>query len=694
VKGRVPTALYGVGLALAAVYALTVAAGRAVPTALGVAAAATGVALGFALARAGAPRWAAYASAFVGLQIATWAGGMVGTAGATLCGAWGLALGLDAAAVGRAFVVAAAAALALLLAQAVGLVPSALGVGLLGGTGLCFAAGLALARAEPATPRASRPRQAAADEATRPRGEDRRPGSHSPEVDAAVPDASGTAPSVVGATPSERTDRPGERAPLAEPPPDAPVGLERTLRALRAELRAGRAVVWSVSAEDRVATPRVAEGGARPPVTNVEGDPLLWAAREATALRADRPPRWAPDAEAAGIAFAGELEGLTSVLTLEFDATDRLPELGTLQHAGARVAASLRLEAAEDEAGQRVRHAVAVLDATRRIAGRLEPAAIAQELCGAAVSLVGEGAALASWNGEGGVVLGSAGDLGGPQAGDEIVSPESQMAIAARSAAPIRRSRGGRGDGPPVAKPGERWSAPWRDLVVFPLAELDAGPVGVLAVWAREAGGLREEGLQWLEGVSGVAAAQLRNAERYDELRAEAEFDELTGLLNRRAFDHRFDVESARYQRYQRPVALLMIDIDHFKDVNDRHGHETGDAALERVAEAIASSVRNADIPARIGGEEFGVLLPETRVAEAVEVGERMRAAVAAIDLRHDGAAIRLRISIGVSACPDCVDGGEALRRSADEALYAAKRAGRDRIHVAPTPRIPEPGQG
>ncbi|HSM37137.1 MAG TPA: hypothetical protein VK837_12115, partial [Longimicrobiales bacterium] len=161
-RGRVPAALYAVGLALAAVYALTLVGGGPVPTALGAAAAVTGTALGFALARAGGPRWAAYASAFVGLQIATWAGGAVGTAGATACGAWGLALGLDAAAVRRAFIVAAAAALALLLAQALGLVQTALGLGILGGTGLCFAVGLALARGGPAPARASRTRQAAA----------------------------------------------------------------------------------------------------------------------------------------------------------------------------------------------------------------------------------------------------------------------------------------------------------------------------------------------------------------------------------------------------------------------------------------------------------------------------------------------------------------------------------------------------
>lgn len=701
-----PLTLYAVGGLLALVYLATLLAGGPVPAALGVAGAATGLALGFALARPGAARWTAYAAAFAGLQLAIWAGGPVAAGALALCGAWGLAIGMDSPAAPGSRGVLAGALVAVLAAWGLGRAGAADSAGIAAGVAASFAVGAALVRPGRvgsgigAAPGAVRTAGAPASRGAVPERDapPRRPLDRDPDR----PGAGSAGHAARSAPEGDRpTTEAARSAAEADPPPaeapshlEAAVGLERTLRALRAEFRSGRAVVWSVSAEDRVATPRLAEGGARPPVTGVEGDPLLWAAREATALRADRPPRWAPDARAAGIAFAGELDGLTSVLTLEFDDPERLPDPAALQHAGARVAAALRLEAAEDEAGQRVRHAVAVLDATRRIAGRLEPGGIARELCDAAVTLVGDGAALASWTGDAGVVLGAAGDLGGPEIGDAIRSPESQMAIAARSAAPIRRSRGGRGDGPPVARPGERWAAPWRDLVVFPLAEPDAVPVAVLAVWAREAGGLREDGLQWLEGVSGVAAAQLRNAERYDELRAEAEFDELTRLLNRRAFDHRFEVETARFERYQRPLSLLLIDIDHFKDINDRHGHEAGDRALERVAGAIAASVRGADIPGRIGGEEFGVLLPETRVREAVEVAERVRAAVAALDVRHGGAAIRPRVSIGVSSCPDCVGGGEALRASADEALYAAKGAGRDRVSVADTPRIPEPGQG
>ena len=680
-----PLTLYAVGVLLALVYLATLLAGGPVPAALGVAGAATGMALGFALARSGAARWTAYAAAFAGLHLATWAGGPVTAGALALCGAWGLAIGMDSPAAPGARAVLAGALATVLAAWAIGRAGPADSAGIAAGVAASFAVGAALVR-----PGRTGPGIGAAPGRVRM--------AQLSAVHGALPDRplhrDPDRPGAGTPGPAARSAAEAERPAAGATSVEAAVGLERTLRALRAEFRSGRAVVWSVSAEDRVATPRLAEGGARPPVTGVEGDPLLWAAREATALRADRPPRWAPDARAAGIAFAGELDGLTSVLTLEFDDPERLPDPAALQHAGARVAAALRLEAAEDEAGQRVRHAVAVLDATRRIAGRLEPGGIARELCDAAVTLVGDGAALASWTGDAGVVLGAAGELGGPEIGDAIRSPESQMAIAARSAAPIRRSRGGRGDGPPVARPGERWAAPWRDLVVFPLAEPDAVPVAVLAVWAREAGGLREDGLQWLEGVSGVAAAQLRNAERYDELRAEAEFDELTRLLNRRAFDHRFEVETARFERYQRPLSLLLIDIDHFKDINDRHGHEAGDRALERVAGAIAASVRGADIPGRIGGEEFGVLLPETRVREAVEVAERVRAAVAALDVRHGGVAIRPRVSIGVSSCPDCVAGGEALRASADEALYAAKAAGRDRVSVADTPRIPEPGQG
>jgi len=665
---RPPASLWAVGAALAAVYLLTLVGVAAPGLVLGVTGAAAGLALATAFARSSVPRWPAFASGFMGLHLASWAGGAVGTAGLAACGGWALALGLELRRGPRARVVAAGAFAAVALAWVFGHAGGGQSAGLATAVALGLAAGAALSvRALEGSPR---PRETRTEPAHQGR-------SGSAGV--------ASAPAAVSGHSKPGGGTAGD---------DAPIGLERTLRALRSELRSGRAVVWSVAPEERLATARVAEGGPPPPVTGVEGDPLLWAARERAALRADRPPRWAPDAGAAGIAYAGDLEGLVSVLTLEFRDAAFLPDLPALEHAGARVAAALRLEAAEDEAGLRVRHAAAVLDATRRIASRLNPGEIALELCGAAVSLVGEGAALASWNGEGGTILGSAGELGGPREGDALVAPESQMAIAARSGAPLRRSRGGRGDGPPVARPGERWAAPWRDLVVFPLSEPDGAPVGVLAVWAREAGGLREEGLRWLEGVSGVAAAQLRNAERYGELRAEAEFDELTELLNRRAFDHRFDVEAARYERYQRPLALLLADLDHFKDVNDRYGHEAGDRALVAVARAISTAVRGADIPARIGGEEFAVLLPETRVRAAAEVGERLRSAVAGLDFRHGDVAIPLRVSVGISACPDCVGRAEALRKSADEALYAAKRAGRDRVAVAPTPRIPEPGPG
>lgn len=668
---RPPASLLAVGTALAAVYVLT-AAGFATPgLPLGLAGAATGLALAVALARARAPRWIAFACAFLGLQLATWTGGPLGSAGVAACGAWALALGADTSAESRAWAVAAGAILAVALGWLTGIADGGDAAGLAGGLVLGVGAGSAL-----------------------------RPGRRARgRVEPAAPDRREQPPAARGreAVPAERAvAAPGDapEAAARTSAGDAPVGLERTLRGLRSELRCGRAVVWSVAPEERLATARAAEGGPLPPVADVEGDPLLWSARERAALRADRPPRWAPEAAAAGIAYAGELDGLVSVLTLEFPDPESLPGLTALEHAGARVDAALRLEAAEDEAGQRVRHAAAVLDATRRIASRLNPGEIALELCGAAVSLVGEGAALASWNGEGGTILGSAGELGGPQPGDVLVAPESQMAIAARSGAPLRRARGGRGDGPPVARPGERWAAPWRDLVVFPLSESEGGPVGVLAVWAREAGGLREEGLRWLEGVSGVAAAQLRNAERYGELRAEAEFDELTGLLNRRAFDNRFAVESARYERYRRPLSLLLVDLDHFKDVNDRFGHEAGDRALAAVAREISATVRGADVAARVGGEEFGVLVPETRVREAAEVAERVRAGVARLDFRHAGATIPLRVSVGVSACPDCVEDAQELRSSADEALYAAKRGGRDRVAVASTPRIPEPEAG
>ncbi len=156
--------------------------------------------------------------------------------------------------------------------------------------------------------------------------------------------------------------------------------------------------------------------------------------------------------------------------------------------------------------------------------------------------------------------------------------------------------------------------------------------------------------------------------------------DHLTGVANRRAFFEAAEMELARQRRTPRPTALVLIDVDRFKDVNDRHGHPGGDAVLRALGGLLAGAVRQVDVVARIGGEEFAVLLPSTTLDGAVAVAEQLRRLVAAQAVPFDGAQIACTVSAGVAASADEADTLDALMKRADRALYAAKANGRDRV--------------
>ena len=177
-------------------------------------------------------------------------------------------------------------------------------------------------------------------------------------------------------------------------------------------------------------------------------------------------------------------------------------------------------------------------------------------------------------------------------------------------------------------------------------------------------------------------ARTLLELKQYLDSCQEAAFtDHLTGLANRRRFERQLEREVARTERYGHPFCLLLIDVDDFKGVNDAHGHEAGDEALRRVANVIQSGTRGIDTGARIGGDEFAVILPETGLARGLEVAERLRAAISSLEV---GEGQRVTASIGVAELPTCARGGDELRAAADAALYEAKRGGRDRTAPAP----------
>lgn len=165
-------------------------------------------------------------------------------------------------------------------------------------------------------------------------------------------------------------------------------------------------------------------------------------------------------------------------------------------------------------------------------------------------------------------------------------------------------------------------------------------------------------------------------------LRRQARQDKLTGLHNRRAMEDRLQLEWERAQRYGKPFVVVCVDIDHFKLINDQHGHAMGDRALHMVASALQATARDTDHVSRVGGEEFLVLMPESSAnTEGMALAERLRTAVAELQLvSAEGAAVPLNASFGVAqSWPDDPDPERVLRR-ADQALYAAKHTGRNRV--------------
>ncbi|NIC04790.1 GGDEF domain-containing protein [Billgrantia bachuensis] len=164
-------------------------------------------------------------------------------------------------------------------------------------------------------------------------------------------------------------------------------------------------------------------------------------------------------------------------------------------------------------------------------------------------------------------------------------------------------------------------------------------------------------------------------------LRQLSRTDELTALFNRRYFMQRLVQELARYRRYGRSTAVVLFDFDHFKRINDTHGHSAGDQALVSVGKLLRSKLRTNDIPARLGGEEFALLLPETSLEEAVGVAEKVRQLVEQQEfMSEEGHRFGASITCGVSAFQGTEETVEAILHRADQNLYEGKRAGRNRV--------------
>lgn len=231
---------------------------------------------------------------------------------------------------------------------------------------------------------------------------------------------------------------------------------------------------------------------------------------------------------------------------------------------------------------------------------------------------------------------------------------------------------------------------PWLDaalpgagnLVIAPLSS-DARAFGVVVIEHSLPEGSRVERrvLSMTERFVAHAALALENAFLLDRLRRSAATDGLTGIANRRSFDSTLQRHLGRAMSALDPVSLVLLDIDHFKRLNDEYGHQAGDDVLRQVAAVLVEHARVVDVPARYGGEEFAVILPDCGEAEAAAAAERLRAAVEAAPT-----SVPVTVSAGVATFPSHGADVAALIRAADDALYSAKRSGRNRVERGALP--------
>lgn len=221
--------------------------------------------------------------------------------------------------------------------------------------------------------------------------------------------------------------------------------------------------------------------------------------------------------------------------------------------------------------------------------------------------------------------------------------------------------------------------------LILPLAG-PQGQFGCLALLCERDVRLAKDQVQTLKSAVRHLGLALNNARLYREVKIRADRDGLTKLHNRNTLDNRLALELKRSQRYGSQLSLLMLDLDHFKQINDTHGHAAGDMVLREVGALLRESVRSCDIASRFGGEEFVLLLPHTSEEDAWKLADRIRRRVSRRRFRFQGRTITVTVSIGVSSIsPGCLDQDNDLLLRADQALYVAKANGRNTVATAGT---------
>ena len=441
--------------------------------------------------------------------------------------------------------------------------------------------------------------------------------------------------------------------------------------------------------------------------------PLAWSTEGADTPRHFRYEDWAPqvkwtaeegtthvvssDGRTVFVSAPVERRGtLYGVLSVSSATGLELPEAQVREwverHAG-HAALLAELFEVRREYGKVTRHAFALHHASTRIRPNLDVTELGRAICETALQITsGTRASLVRWES-----ASSAGRLESlsrahPMREQFALSAESLIAAQCRSGEPVLKADARQfsrrhlvyGAGEPKREIGSIAVAPFRrDGDGSGTERPEPETFGALVVEADTPDALTQAELRNLSLLGTIAAASLQVSWELEEVSRRARTDALTGLGNRRHFDEELAKLLESSDRHGQPAGLIVADIDHFKKINDTWGHDAGDTVLRHVSRVFLDVIRGIDLCARYGGEEIVVLLPQTRLAGAMEVAERLRRALEVRPARFRSDSIAVTCSIGVAAYPQCTTRRDGLFAAADRALYEAKQGGRNQVKAA-----------